>query len=710
VDRIMTLRASLCCLLFAASAAPAAELDLPAAHPRLWYGNGVRLAQARTYFQNTPFTPAGSDLTRLNQQRALRGLMTQSDADCDLAVAYLAGWVVTGNFRDALRQQGDALIQIYDWCHHRLSPAQTAALVTRWNGYLDTDNSDAFANQGAEANNYFWGRVANNLAWGIASHGDNPRAQEYIDNALDLRLDTWFADWYQDFGRGGVFAEGGDYGSVMLSYPVIPFASAADFGYDPYLRTPFFREAIYALVYGTTPGPTAITGEFSGGHLLFPFNDDESFRDGGVINARTYLGDFARWMGVRDAGSGNATHMRAWLAATGAGTQWLFDALGGSGNAADLATLPLDYYAPGAQVMDLRNRHDAEAMQVHLQLGTPGGIEHRHRDAGSFQIWRQGRWLTRESVGYAESLAGFAGAGAVDTEHHLAHNGLQFQGRTTARWVGSGPVVIPTGEDRGDQPDGLPAVVRLQHHPDFGFVAADYQDAYRNTNGRRVDWPYADRALREFLFVRPLQVLLILDRMRASSDSQLGFYGTDDWVERTDPLALRIPAAQVTRTFVMHFETAPVTAAGSVTATVGDQAVDLRTLLPAAPAYRVVNEDAAGNPAAGQYRLELDSSGSVENYFLHVITGRDLDEAPVGAVLTDLGDRWSIALSHPTRGTATVVLMKGMDSSGGSVQIGAQPATPIHTGVQGISVTVSGPVWESLSPDRVFANGFEAPP
>src|SRR5688500_4938800 len=105
----MFLRASLWCLLFAAPAVVAASLDIPTTHPRLWYGNAARLAQARTYFQNTPFTPSGSDLTRLNQQRALRGLLTQSNADCDLAVTYLANWVVTGNFRDALRQQGDAL-------------------------------------------------------------------------------------------------------------------------------------------------------------------------------------------------------------------------------------------------------------------------------------------------------------------------------------------------------------------------------------------------------------------------------------------------------------------------------------------------------------------------------------------------------------------------------------------------------------------------
>jgi hypothetical protein len=707
------LRAAASSLLALMNLAPAlaATVNVPATHPRLWYGNSARLSQARTYYQTTPFTPSGSDQTRLNQARALRGLMTQNDADCDLAVTYLAGWTVSGNFRDALRQQGDALIQIYDWCHHRLSAPQIATLVARWNGYLDTDNADDFANEGSEANNYFWGRVSNNLAWGIASFNDNPRAQEFIDNALDLRLDTWFADWYGDFGRGGVFVEGGDYGSVMLSYPVIPFVSAADFGYDPYLRTDFFREAIYALIYGTTPGPSASTGGYSGGNVLFPFNDDESFRNGGVINSRTYLGDFARYMGARNPASGNARHMRAWLADTDAGRQWMFDALGGTGNANDLDELPLDYYAPGAKVFDMRTAHDPNSMQVHLQIGTPGGIEHRHRDAGSFQIWREGRWLTRESVGYAEDLAGFAGVGEIDTEHHLAHNGLQFQGRTTARWIGSGPHVIPPGEDRGDQPDGLPEVIRLQHASQYAFLVADFSDAYRNSNGRRVDWPYADIALREFLFIRPLQALLILDRMRASSDSQQSFYGTDAWVERTDPLALRIPAAQVTRTFVMHFETNPTHAGGSASATVGNQIVDLRTLLPATATYRIVDEDAAGDPAAGQYRLELDSSGTAESYFLNVISGLDTGgEAAVTATLTDLGDRWSIALSHPTRGNATVVLMKGMASSGGSIAVGGGAAQPLYGQVQGIQVTPDGPVWEVLPVDRVFEDGFENSP
>ena len=706
---LRTSRLVCACLLSCAvlPQALAVPLNIPATHPRLWYGNAARLAQARAYFQTTPFTPAGGDASELNMSRALRGLLLNSNADCDQAVAHLAAWTTAGQgpFRDAIRQQGDSLLLIYDWCHARLSPAQISTLVARWNGYLDTENADTFANRGSEANNYFWGRVRNNLMWGIASFGDNPRAQQFIDNALDLRMNQWFATWYGNFGRGGVFAEGPDYGAVMLSYPLVPFASAADFGYDPYAATPFFREALYALIYGTTPGPTTITGQFSGGSLLFPFNDDESFREGSVINVREYLGNYARTFGQRLPTSGNARAIRAWLTSTNAGRGWMYDALGGSGDPADIASLPLDYYAPGSAVLYSRSGHDANAMEVHVQLGTPGGVEHRHRDAGNFQVWRKGRWLTRESVGYAEMVAGFAGNGSVDTEHHLAHNGLMFQGRTTGRWVGTGPIVIPPGVDRGDQPDGLPRVVRLQHMPDFSYLVVDFSQAYRNTNGRRVDWPYADRALREFLFIRPLNALVILDRMRASSDSLLSFYGTTDWVERTDPLALRVAAAQVTRSFIMHFEVAPTTSANRVQATLGNQVSELITLLPAAPGFRIVNEDRPGDEDAGQFRLELDSVGSVESYFLNVVHGRDVGDAPLSASVTDNGTRWTLQLSHPVLGSATVVLNKGMSSQGGNIAIAGGSVALLNPVVQGLVVTADGPVWDVF--DLQMYDGFE---
>lgn len=694
--------------------AQAVQLNIPAGHPRNWYGNAARLTQAQAHYQSTPFTLTG-DATSQNFGRALRSVLTGNNADCDQAVTYLDAWRAPagiGGFRDATRQQGEGLLLIYDWCHHRLTPAQISSLVTLWNGYMDRDNGDDFANQGSEANNYFWGRVRNNLLWGIASYGDNPRAQEFIDNALDIRLGQWFPQWYGDFGRGGVFPEGADYGSVTLSYPIIAFATAADFGFDPYATTPYFREALYALIYGTTPGPTSISGAFSGGNVLFPFNDDASFFEGSPINVRNYYGDVARFFGQRDASSGNARHMRAWLAATSAGRSWMFDALGGSGQASDLNALPLDYFAPGAAVFFARSGHDANASALHIQLGTPGGVQHRHRDAGNFQFWRKGRWITRESVGYSKRLVGFGGSGQVDTEHHVAHNGLLFQGRTTGRWIGSGPRVIPAGQPRQDNPNGLPEVVRLHHHPEFGYVATDFSKAYRNTDGPRVDWPYADKAVREFLFLRRFNALLILDRMRASSDSQLPFYFTPNWINSpeggsgADPLAVHVNADAVVRTFLMHFETAPMLAGNRASATVGNQVAELITLLPANPNFRIVSEDVPGNELYGQHRLELDSSGSTESYFLTLVHGRDSGAPALSANLVDNGASWTVQLNDGSGTTASVLLLKGMSSSGGSVAVGATAPVALNSAVQGISVNRDGPVWSGAG-DVIFANGFQ---
>jgi hypothetical protein len=691
--------------LIAPGSGQAAQLNIPSTHPRLWFGNAARLQQGRDYFATTPFTPAGADI---QYERALRGLLVNNVADCDLAADYFLAWQASagpGGFRDDTRQQGEELMLMFDWCYARFTPAERATLITRWNGYMDREMSDNLGNQGDEANNYWSGRTRILLMWGITSFGENTRAQEFIDQALDTRMGSWFPTWYQNFGRGGVFPEGGDYGIVSLSYPLIPFVSAADFGYDAFAQTPYFTEAIYALIYGTTPGTTTITGLTTFGMSLFPFNDDEHFYEGGAINVRQYLGDFARYFGARAPTTGNARHMRAWLAQSNAGRRWLFDALGGSGNTNDLNTMPLDYYAPGAAVFDMRTSHDANATQVHLQLGTPGGVSHRHLDAGSFQIWRKGRWLTRESTGYSDRLVAYGQPSGsnitIDSSEAPAQNTLLFEGQTTGIWIGNGPQPIPpSGNPDPDQPRRLPEVKRLQHEAQFGYIATDYSEAYRNGLDTRADWPYADKAWREFLFIRPLQALIILDRLRGSSDSQRPFYLSANWLW-TGP---HVPAAQVRRSFIMHFETQPVATGNRLAATIGNQTSELITLLPTSPVFRVINEDVPGDEQSGQHRLELDSVGSAESYFLNVVTGYDSGEAAITASLTDNGSSWTLVLTHPTRGNASIVFNKGMTSTGGSVSIGGSAAEPLRETVQGITVTPEGPVWEEA---YLFRNGFE---
>jgi hypothetical protein len=695
-------------LTVASASTLAANLTIPAGHPRIWFADAARLAQARAYYQTNPFTP-GSDMQLL----ALRGLLTNNAQDCATAVNALMNFtlpLVHGDaFRDPIRTEGEGMISIYDWCHASLTPAQRNTLVARWNQYMDFDNGDTFANEGSEGNNYWWGRTRNTLMWGIASHGDHAGAQAHIDHALDVRMGQWFARWYNDFGRGGVFVEGSDYGVVMLSYPLVAFVTAADLGLDPYTTyAPFFRDAIYALYYGTTPGPTTTTGGASGRPALFPFGEDSNFYNGSAIAIRRYLGDFAAYMGQRDPSSGNARHMRQWLAETGNARDWLFDAIRNT-TPGDQVGLPLDYYAPGALVFDLRTAHDPNAMQVHLQLGTPGGSQHSHTDGGTFQVWRKGRWITRETVANSRQFVGMAGQGIVSADHPIVHNSLLFEGLSTGRWIGEGIRIIPPGQPRQDNPNGLPTTVRLHHAPQFGYAALELSDAYRNTDGRRVDWPYADRAMREFLFIRPLNALLILDRMRGSSDSLMPFYSGPNWVPPdgvTAPPPQR-QAQDVRRTFIMHFEQAPTLAGPRASATIGGQIAELITLEPAAPGYRVVDENLPPpQPQIGQHRLELDSVGTVESYFINIVHARDVGAPALQATMSQSPTQWTIQLNDPATSTsAIVVLHKGMTSQGGSIRIGSGPVVPLLEYVQRIEVTRDGPVWGPS--DILLSDGFE---
>lgn len=715
----------LCIVSMMCNAAHAASLNVPTSHPRIWFGAAARLQQAQAYHQSVPLLrPAYDSFNRAgtNYLRALHGVVTNDAQSCALALrgdpsgqasdSGLIGAVLpttVGAFRDAIRQDGEAWLAVYDWCNGALTEAERTMLVSRWNSYMVRERDDTtIGHHGEEASNYWSGRVRNFLLWGIASYHENSQAQSWINEALDTRMGIWFAEWYQAFGKGGVFPEGSDYGIVSLAYPVMPFASAADFGFDPFAQTPYFTEAIYALIYGTTPGPSTIAGSTRTEYSFFPFGDDEHFHGGGGINTRSYLGDFAKFMGVRALGTGNSKHALAWLAQSQARAQWLTRSLAAPASApGDLNDLPLDYYAPGAGVMAMRTGHDANATAVHLQLGTPNGMSHRHLDAGNFQMWRKGRWVTRESTGYSDrvlALGANPGGSTVDTNHPVAHNTLLMQGYTTGRWIGDGPW---PGRPNDDQPLEFPQVRRLQHESQFAFIATDYSRANRNGVDTRLDWPGTDKAIREFLFVRPLQALIILDRTRGSSDSQRPFYFTSSWLFNDPSLeqpAFHLDAPNIERHFIMHFETSPSVNGNRVHSSVGNQTNELITLLPTTPDWRVVNEDVPAHAEAGQHRLEIKQSGSAELYFLNVVTAYDSGEAAITATLVDNGSGWTLALSHPTRGNATVQLQKGMVSAGGSVQIGSDAPVPLAEGVQGISVTSMGPVWESST---LFRNGFE---
>src|SRR5262249_52826950 len=150
------------------------------------------------------------------------------------------------------------------------------------------------------------------------------------------------------------------------------------------------KEAVFYMIYGTTPAPTACKGSGKLYYQVFPFSDDET--DGGHPSATSfYYSDFMAAMADewRDQPAGQ--YARHWLARVHPEVSSYVAAVAPPGLQREFNALPLDYYAPSSGYFFLRTGWTPNCTALLLQLGAPPGNSHEHLDQGTFQIWRSGR-------------------------------------------------------------------------------------------------------------------------------------------------------------------------------------------------------------------------------------------------------------------------------------------------------------------------------
>ncbi|HXU65422.1 MAG TPA: hypothetical protein VN962_27165 [Polyangia bacterium] len=632
---------------------------VPAARPRLWW-TPERLARAKAFVQRTKFAARDDDPTG----QAILYLTTGDKSEGRRAVDWLMKLEVStsGVASDGARWFGEDAMLVFDWCHDLLTPQQLQTLTDRWNVTLDTLNKKSWGNGEMPANNYFWGYTRNDLEWGLATAHDNPRAAGILDEGLRNRFGRDFVAYGAREGRGGVLTEGTQYGQYILGYATVPLVSMSHLGVNMWDATTFFRDAVYYLIYATTPGWTATAGGNDHAFELFPFNDDEKFRDGGSAQGG-FLGRFMVAAAKHWHDQPVGQYAQAWvdLAHPKISTMVADLAEVADVKPRKLDDLPLDYYAPGAGFFYGRNRWGDAASVFNVQMGIPDATGHQHVDWGSFQLWRQGRWLTRETVGYQEPIAAWGGGppGEAGSDGAVGHNTVLFEG---------------IGARSPWHRRGKPHVVRMESRPEYAYAAVDLTDSYRcdpdDCRPERDDNPYAASLVRELIYLRGLETLVVFDRAGAAGD--------------------RKPAADVVRTFLLHAETKPAPdGPNRLLIKNGNQALRVATLLPRSETPRIVTEGGK----IGQFRVEIDDKGADLGYFLNVLQARtDGEPAPKVTLQEGAGDL-TVRVEDPARGNATVVLQKGAQSRGGRVTTGGA-ALPLRADVQGIQVTAQGPRWQ----------------
>lgn len=624
---------------------------IPDAHPRLWF-TSTRLERARAWFQANPFSPPGHEDTAGGYADvALHGLLTDNaTGSCDAAITW--GLSRLGDVRDTggvacdpCRWTGEQLILVFDWCHAFMTAEQRGTYVAAMNDGLYAWSRNDWGGPRMYQNNYYWGYLRNELEWAITSYTENTAwAEAMLDWVFDARLAGGFDPSTRPGGasRGGIAYEGSEYGPVVGSYPLVPFVTMALGGRNLYEETDFWREFVYGIIHQTTPGPSTIPGVPGTGYTVYPFSDEERWNE--RFQAEThYFPDFMATIAQLWPATAVGRHARQWLETVGAEPSRLVQAVEGPVAPLPFDALPLDFYASGPRYLYGRSAWGPRSTTFLLQLGdgAESTIGHQHGDYGTFQLWRNGRFVARETVAYAGAssteVAGYAGAGRVDGALGIAHN-----------------TVLVDGESPGPQySPGAAVVERLESRPGYAYAVVDVVPPAT----RLEEWR------RELVFVRALETLVVLDRLQTSS-------------------------AGATRTFLNHCETAPATAGdSSATCTVGDQALVMTTLLPAERTYRVVQE---GGSERSQHRIEVDTMpGTAQSYILTVLQAKDAAAPALTPSVADTGATFEVTLDAATR----LTFEKGITSRGGSITL-AGATTPLRADVQTMIVTESGPAWQ----------------
>jgi hypothetical protein len=662
---------------------------IPSGHPRIWWDD-ARLAQAKAWVATHPFEP--SDVVTVDSDRAnpidnaFKYLLTGKTSYCSTAMkwvtAALAAIPITGKTGcNECRWYGPSVILVYDWCYPAISDKtpfdKLNQMLDHWNA--DEWGSDQpYGDLDFAENNFFWGYFANNLLWGIASYGENAEAGRFIANALDKRWDGVARPHFATCNPHGTPFEGTDYGHYMVDYMLFPLVTAGLLGRNMLAETGYYDWAVFNFIYNLTPAPTYQSPASKSAYFsVFPYGDSQDFLadSPGVYwdigpAQRLDVAAFMKMMATRYNGHGLAAYARRWLSLTGATVPEIYvlnaiAALDPGSEERDFATLPLDYYAAGSCIAHAfaRTGWTSSATAVHLQLVSPPSLGHEHTDAGNWQIWRKGRWVAVEAPGRADSgfvIPAYAGTnGTTDVRESLAHNVVMFAGNGLAN----------TGM-------GVATLKRLETKPNYFYAVTDLTASYHSKDDdARYGNPSVGHEEREFIFVRPLETLVILDRMRSTgSDTRKGF--------------------------LVHAQAA-FKAAGTnaYTATNGDQILRLTTVAPAAPVYRSYDETSSALPLP--YRLEVETTGTGVQHFLHVAQARDVSGADLAVTPSESDQDFDITLSHPTLGCARLVLKKGETSTGGQLGYAATCATitlqPLTDAVQGLEVTSEGPVWSGLT-------------
>jgi hypothetical protein len=677
-------------------------ITFPSAHPRI-YWTSSRLTAAQSWVTSTSYTALTTNTRPLDAyDNAFACLVMSNATACSTAITYATGAndlaCSTTTGCDDMRTQGEVYMLIYDWAYSSWTSGQKSTFWGNWNTWNTNMHGVGWGNTTTPgpSSNYFCGAIRRDLTFGIATYTDNASASSYIDYAMNTDwpalLNFASPSGTGTFGTHGYALHsqegGGEYGRYCQNYFALINSATSQMGRDLWIdsSTTAFTGDIYEIIYNTMPSVTTSRGLWD----MFTWSDDENWVSGnscgfishnstgntnttGGCGAESQLyGDFMQGAATEFGSQFAGKVARTWLSTVKPAIGPIFASIDPGGTSLAFSNLPLDYFASGPLYAYAKDNWTSNGMTLLLQMGYTWGSGHAHWDTGTFQAFRKGVPIIRETMDYSSLVAGYNSVGTITTQSGLAHNVPVIGG-------------IAGAMDCVDNPGTMR---RLEEQATYFYLDADISGTYTNnicdSGHPERENPYATHVEREVIFYRDIPAMLLVDRL-----------GTD--------------VSTRTTTFLSHCEVAwTFNDSNHYTCADGTQVAYYTVLNPSTAAPVSVTESANSSGCANcQFRLEANNTnpGATTNYFIVVVQFRDSAGSNLTPSIVDNGTSWTVTLD----GSHSATIIKGLTSSGGSVTISGT-TTNLRTTVEPMTESATGIVWGSGAPPAPGAAIFAAYP
>jgi len=572
---------------------------LDGGHPRLIGSTDALVVRAKT--QSALYAGVKNDHTLVSD--AIVNVVEGADRDrigmyIDLALGNVSHGTTNEHQNTWIRLTDSALA--YDLYYDRFTPGERKMLIDWMNTHLTayTEDEGAFHNSTLS-------KIACYLKVAYATWGDNPKAKDFRDYAINKLYEGKIVPVFNAFGAGGGFTECGWYTRHSLWHLVEALELARRLeGYDGFAKAPkfFYERLAYEMLQ---PFP----GLWTYGAERYPCEGDGSIVYGGhnefPREMRSILAQYFR-------GSELAGYIAAKRRAPSNGAAKVTDFLymEEPDKPLDINTFPLAHIATGIGKVYARSDWKDDATWFRFECG-PYWSGHQHFEVGNFEIFRY-EPLATESGEYTDYTSNHDVNWLLRT---IAHNcilvydpnekwtNLRDGGRNkyandggqAKKWEWTVGDLSEWEAKRADFERGQ--IVGYENRPEYMFVAADCTKAY--SPEKLSSW------VRQIVFVRP-STFVIYDRVVSTK-------------------------AEYPKTWLVHCRNKPTISGNEITMSDGSGRLVMRTLLPAKPSIKAIEGYTYGGesfntvetsqtPVAVKWRVEVKpQKAAAEDVFLHVM-------------------------------------------------------------------------------------------